>query len=278
MSDEPEGARAPWEPLWVLFTKPWPALDGAALGSLVSSLGFGGIELPVRDGFQVEPASVSALTPFRTVLADSGIDIRSVAGEPTRQIIEACGEAGIGLVRIMAEIGPDGYAAGESRLRRLLDDVLPVLEEFDVAIGIQPHHGRYISTAAGLRRVIDDYPPERVVAVWDAAHNALSGEDVDLSLEQLARQLGLVNLKDARYDCTAEAPGAARHGISRPRFVPGGEGMADWDATFSELERLGYRGDVCLTAQYDDLQRPIAEVVGDDLRRAREAFEARTRR
>ncbi|MHA7984436.1 sugar phosphate isomerase/epimerase family protein [Rathayibacter sp. CAU 1779] len=265
-----------WNPAWLVFTKPWPRLDGAQLGSLVASLGFDAIELPVRDGFQVEPASVASLSGFGGILADSGVGIRSVAAEPTRGVVEACAEAGVGMIRIMGEIGPSGYAAGEDRLRALLDGILPALEEFDVAIGIQPHHGRYISTAAGLRRVIEDYPPNRVTAVWDAAHNALSGEDVDLSLEQLDGRLGLINLKDATYDSVPAPSGSGRNQVTRTRFVPGGQGMADWPATFSALERLGYRGDVCLTAQYDDLDRPLADVLREDLRRARSAVAAQT--
>ena len=38
-----------------VFTKPWKTQPLVEVGELVKRLGFDGIELPVRPGFQVEP-------------------------------------------------------------------------------------------------------------------------------------------------------------------------------------------------------------------------------
>ncbi len=44
---------------FAVFTKPWPTMPLPQLGRFIRDLGFDGIELPVRPGFQVEPANVS---------------------------------------------------------------------------------------------------------------------------------------------------------------------------------------------------------------------------
>ena len=41
-----------------VFTKPWQDLEIGKLADLIAALGFDGIELPVRNGFQVETKSI----------------------------------------------------------------------------------------------------------------------------------------------------------------------------------------------------------------------------
>ena len=44
-----------WENKLTVFTKPWKNDSLEALAERVATLGFQGIELPMRDGFQVNP-------------------------------------------------------------------------------------------------------------------------------------------------------------------------------------------------------------------------------
>ena len=46
-----------------LFTKPWKSLPLPDLARHIQSLGFDLIELPVRPGFQVEPANIERDLP-----------------------------------------------------------------------------------------------------------------------------------------------------------------------------------------------------------------------
>ena len=46
-----------------VFTKPWKTQPIEAVGELVRQLGFDGIELPVRPGYQVEPEHVGRDLP-----------------------------------------------------------------------------------------------------------------------------------------------------------------------------------------------------------------------
>src|SRR5262249_5078094 len=94
-----------------VFTKPWK-LPLAELGKLIKGIGFDGIELPVRPGFQVEPQYITRdLPPAVKLLAEYGLSITSVATQPTAEAIQICGELGIPLIRVMVEIGASGYLA-----------------------------------------------------------------------------------------------------------------------------------------------------------------------
>jgi sugar phosphate isomerase/epimerase len=252
-----------------VFTKPW-RVSIPALGKLVSSLGFNGIELPVRPGYPVDPDNVGRELPRAArQLADDGLRILSVAGPTDEPTFAACAEAGIPLVRIMAPIGDDGYLATEARLRRQFDELLPLLDRYRIAIGVQNHYGRFISNASGLRHLLESREARHVAAVWDAAHTALQGEEPELALEIVWSHLRMVNLKNAFWQRTTgpEAPVAAW----RPYWTSGRQGLASWVRVAAELRRRDYRGVVCLTAEYTD-ETAVERLVAEDLTYAKSLF------
>jgi sugar phosphate isomerase/epimerase len=249
-----------------VFTKPWrtPLPD---LARFVGGLGFDGIELPVRPGFQVEPEHIARDLPQAVrLLADFGLTITSVAGTTDAATIAACAECRVPLLRTMVPVGPEGYLAAEARARREYDALLPLLESSGVMVGVQNHSGRYVCHALGLRRLLDGYDPRHVGAVWDAAHTALNGEEPELALEIIWPQLALVNLKNAFW-----------RPVSGPETTPteweaywtdGRHGLASWPRVAAELGRRGYVGTVCLTAEYTD-EHSVDRLIAEDLAFAR---------
>lgn len=253
-----------------VFTKPWRSSSIADLGRFVRGLGFDGIELPVRPGFPVEPANVTRDLPKAArQLAEYGLKIFSVAGPTDAPTIETCAELGIPMIRIMAPIGEGGYLASVSRLKRELDAMLPLLERAGVAIGIQNHNGRFVSNASGLRYLVEQYDSRQVGIVWDAAHNALNGEEPELALDIVWSHLRMVNLKNAFWQRTngPEAELAAW----KVYWTTGRQGLASWPRVVAELKRRGYRGVVCLTAEYTD-EAATDCLIAEDLAVARPLF------
>jgi len=253
---------------WAVFSKPWAALPPDELGPLINRMGFTAAEIPVRDGAYLTPVSVpERLAGFVGQLADHGVHVISVASEPTEPVLAACAEAGVPLLRVMAPIGAGGYHASTQRLRSQWESIAPLLERYRVNLGIQPHHGAFVSTVLGLLELIKDLPDQFRV-VWDAGHDALAGENPADTLEQAGDRLGLVNLKNAEYRRSAESPDAAAR--YRTWFGPGDQGMADWPLIMEALHRIDYRGPICLTAQYTDLSpEQVAIQAGADLTWAR---------
>ncbi|WP_408954270.1 hypothetical protein [Kribbella solani] len=119
--------------LWSVFTKPWAGLPGAELGALVAGIGFAGAEIPVRDTAYVTPANAQRELPkFSSQLRTEGVEPISVASDLSEPVFAACAEAGVPMIRIMAELGPDGYAASVRRNRELLEQAVELTERYDV--------------------------------------------------------------------------------------------------------------------------------------------------
>jgi sugar phosphate isomerase/epimerase len=81
-----------------------------------------------------------------------GVDVISVAADLAESTFAACASSGVPLIRIMAGLGPDGYAASVARVRKQLEEAAPLAERYGVQVGVQPHHGRFVSSALGVAR------------------------------------------------------------------------------------------------------------------------------
>ncbi len=252
-----------------VFTKPWKtALP--QLGKMVAELGLDGIELPVRPGYQVEPERVQQDLPAAVKqLGEFGVKITSVASTPTEAVLAACAEQGITVVRVMAPIGDNGYMATEARIRDQYDALLPLLERYNVTLGVQNHNGRFVCNAMGLRHLLASYDPRFIAAVWDPAHNALNGEDPELVIDIVWPHLCMVNLKNAFWQRTngPEADDAQW----RPSWTTGRQGLASWPRVAAELKRRKYAGTLCFSAEYTD-EAAVNRLIAEDIAFAKRLF------
>jgi sugar phosphate isomerase/epimerase len=266
--------------MYSVFTKPWKAMSLPELGEFVAEMGFDGIELPVRPGFQVEPEHVARLPKAAETLARCGIQIFSVAGPTDEATIAAYAEAAqvsgmqeMPTIRICVRIDKDDdYLSGEARLQSEFDVLVPLLDKYGVRLGIQNHCGRNVANAMGLRSLISRYDPRHIAAVWDAAHNALQGEDPDLALDIVWSHLCMVNLKNAYWKRMTgpEAEVAQWHWY----WTNGRQGLASWPRVASELEVRDYSGVVCLTAEYSD-HDSVNRLIQEDVAFAKELLGSR---
>jgi sugar phosphate isomerase/epimerase len=258
-----------------VFTKPWRTRSLRRLGEFVAKLGFDGIELPVRPGYQIEPEQVAKLPQAARQLAEFGVKILSVAGPTDEATIAACAAAGVPTIRIMAPVERgESYLRTEARYRREFDALLPLLERYGVQVGVQNHNGRFVANAAGLRSLVEGCDPRYIGVVWDAAHEALDGMEPELALDMVWSHLCMVNLKNAFWD---RRPEAARSGNPRQTaewqvyWTTGPEGRASWPRVAQELQRRAYRGVVCLTAEYTD-EEAVDRYIARDIAFARSLF------
>jgi sugar phosphate isomerase/epimerase len=255
-----------------VFTKPWMAMPISRLGEFVRRLGFDGIELPVRPGYQVEPDRVAENLPIAArQLEEVGVKITSVAGPTDEATIVACAQAGVPIIRTMARIGQgEGYLAAEARLQGEYDALVPLLDEHRVAIGVQNHCDRFVSSAIGLRSLIGRYDPRHIAAVWDAAHEALEGNLPELALDAVWSHLCMVNLKNAvRQRTTGPEAEVAQWKVY---WTAGRHGLASWPRVAEELRQRGYGGVLCLTAEYSD-HDSVDRLIGEDIAFARSLFD-----
>lgn len=255
-----------------LFTKHWNMLS-AELGKFVAALGFDGVELPVRPGFEVTPGNVRERLPRAAKeLATHGLTVFSIAGAADEDTIEACGEAGIPLIRVMVQI-PEGagYLETVDATRREYERLTPVLEKHKVATGVQNHCGRFVANAGELRHLLAGFDPRHVCAVRDAAHEAIAGTgQPEFAIEMLEPWLRIVNLKNAFWKRATGPEAEDAEWVSY--WTSGRQGMASWPRVARELRCREWQGIVCLTAEYDD-RASLERLVKEDFAYARCLFE-----
>jgi len=256
---------------FTVFTKPWKMPLGD-LGRFVKGLGFDGVELPVRPGFQVSPETVVRDLPAAArVLADSGLCIASIAGPTDEPTLAACAEAGVPVIRVCETIDADGYLASEARLLAKYERLVPLLEKHGVTLGIQNHCDRCVPHALAVWRLVERFDPRHVAAVLDPAHCALDGEEEEMAIDIVWSHLAMVNLKNAVWRRTS--PPGAPVAEWQKEWVPGREGLCSWPVVVTELKARGYSGPVCLTAEYCD-EASVDRLIAQDIAFAKELFAA----
>lgn len=240
-----------------VFTKPWgdPGLE--ELADLVAEMGFDGVELAVRPGYQVEPETALAGLPKAvSIFEKGGLAIESVATELSSRMVAACAAAGVPILRTMLPVDPEtGYLESVKRFQAQARALIVEVEKTGVRIGVQNHCDNYVGTAAGLMAALDPLP-ESFVAVLDLAHTTLCGEPVQYALEIARPRLAMVNLKNAIRVAGPENAHGELTWIRR--WVGAKEGLTPWSEVVAELRRTQYAGPVCLTAEYhDEFGRPL---------------------
>ena len=256
---------------FTLFTKPWADKPLRELADFVRNLGFEGIELPVRPGFQVPPENVTKGIPEASrILADRGLKIGSIAAPTDEVTMAACAEARIPVIRVMAPI-PHGvpYLVAIEDYQRQWDTLVPLAEKYGVTIGVQNHNGRFLANAMQLRHAIGKYNPRHICAIWDPAHNGLEGEQVDLALDTVWSHLRIVNFKSAYWKLVSRPD--ADEAQWEVCWTTGHLGRSNWRWVADELKKRNFRGDICFSAEYTD-HANVDSLIAEDIRFARSLF------
>ena len=239
-------------PLISVFSKPWPKHSAANLSDLLLSLGFKGIELPIREGFQVTPDTIdSALLKFASELRKNGLDIFSVAGDMDEVTIRACGESGIPILRTMLKLDLSlSYQENVDTFRRQCEELYPALQDSGVSIGLQNHCDGFACSSLSVIHAIEPLRSDCVSAVLDLGHTGLEGEREDLAIDIAWSRLSMINLKNAiRFPDGTDAAGAVKWNRT---WVSGKEGYTSWNEVISELAKRNYNDPICITAEYKD--------------------------
>ncbi|PZE22319.1 sugar phosphate isomerase/epimerase family protein [Paenibacillus xerothermodurans] len=253
-----------------VFTKPWKTKSVWQLAQFVKGMGFDGIEFPLREGYQLEPAQAEKLPQLVAQFADHGLKIFSVASGTDEHIFAACAEAGVPMIRVMPVIRPeDGYLASVQKAREQLEALAPLCEKYGVKIGCQQHYGNNVTDATGLKHLLDGLNPDYLGAVWDAAHDALAGQQPEFGLDIVWSHLGMVNFKNAYYKRT-NGP-EAEHAEWKRYFTSGRQGLASWPRAAAYLQKRNYDGVICLTAEYTN-EEDVARLIQQDIAYAKSLF------
>lgn len=243
----------------IYFTKFDPQLDAAALGEKAQRLGVDGLDLAVRAGHAINPENVGgALPAARKVwekqgvwcpLVTGGTDLVDPKSGEAERLFAACGEAGVGLVKI----GYWRYQAGEDywgqvdRIRGALEGFARLGERAGVKACYHTHSGGYYgSNCAGMMHLLRGLDPARVGAYLDTGHLAVEGEDFGQGLAMVGSFLSAVAAKDLRK--------RAEPGGDPPRWrgehVKLGAGFFNWREGLAALREVGFAGPLSVHGEY----------------------------
>jgi len=237
----------------IVFTKPWQKQTLEELASIVKSMGFDGVELPVRDGYQVTPKNVSTeLIKADKVFKKQGLKILSIAGSMETEVIEAMGKCGIGILRICYPIDiKKGYVESEKALVSKVNELETILLKNKVKIGLQNHFNDFIGSAMGLEHALNQVSEKVSGAVLDFAHCGLDGERIDIAYDIIKKRNIMINMKNAFwFRLNGPDEEEAKWEVN---WVTARHGLFSWKEAISILRKDNYEGVICLPAEYNQI-------------------------
>ena len=260
----------------IYFTKFLAGKTAEEVGETAKSLGFDGLDLAVRPGQCVNPENVATALPeavrlWRKMgLAVPLASLETKQTDPrapqTRQIYEACAEAGVSFIKIGYWTWRPGkdYRAGLEAARQDLAEFDRLSRATGVCTLYHTHSGNYYGcNASAAMRLVRRGDPKGVGVYLDPAHLAINGEPLEMALAIVGDRLRFVAVKNARYTLTHQ------NGASRfvRDMVPLDMGIVHWPDAIALLRKIGYSGPLSLHGEYDSAEEleAILPLVREDL-------------
>lgn len=259
----------------VLFTKFNETWDAQELGEYLTSVGYDGIDLPVRYGYYFNPENVRETLPEAVrVWSDMGLtcelistetNLIDLANRDSLAIYEAAAEAGVPIVKIgfFRHSPGEDYWEKVSAARQALEGFARLSERTGVKTVYQTHSGACLgSNCAGIMHLLHSLDPKWVGAHVDGGHIAINGEDIEMGLAMCRDYLTVIGAKDARHVPDKRPNRPAPYG---PAFVFLGHGAAHWRRLLTTVKKWGFDGPITVHTEYTEDQDVLFTVGGKDL-------------
>jgi sugar phosphate isomerase/epimerase len=271
----------------------------AGLPATLERLGFGSVEVEVREGDLLDPdrATSDDWRRARDELAARGARISSIAYygnllEPDRAEAEAragrlravmgrAGELGVEVVGIMAGRDPDRpVLANLPRFREVFGPIVRRAEELGVRLAIEncpkfhafPFRGTNMGfSVEAFDAIFDAVPSPNLGIEYDPSHAVMMFMDYLDLIHRYRDRIFHVHAKDAEVVWREiRLNGIYADGAFRYRLP--GLGDVDWGRFVSALIEVGYRGDLDIEGRHDPVYAGDLEEAGLLLSRQLEQF------
>ncbi|MEJ7837681.1 MAG: sugar phosphate isomerase/epimerase [Thermomicrobiales bacterium] len=244
----------------VLFTKLFLGKSIEEIGAVGSRLGFDGIDLLVRTGFQVEPGKPDGIAAAVTRLKADGLtvpmattDLTDPSAIDTERLFAAFAESGIGLVRLgYWKYDPAiGYASIFDTARAHLDELDALARNAGITLTIQLHGDTIHASGAQTAALLLGHDPAVIGAYIDPGNQTVQDgrEDWRFTFDVLGPWLNSVGVKNGGWFPSTLAESGQRTWHSD--WLGLADGMVPWDQIIAQLVATGFDGLLTLHSHYE---------------------------
>lgn len=230
----------------------------------VADLGYEYLQLtPHRDfiPFHRHPkADDDLVDAFAAACADAGVQVASVlpvlrwsgpdretretAVKQWKRVIEITKRLGVDTINTEFSGRPERAEDSEAQFYWAMEELLPIIEDADLRVLIDPHPDDFVEDGLEALRVIRGLNSKNIGFVYVACHTFHYGGDMEAVIDAAGDSLQLIHVADA-YDHRRS------HGlryITNPpgnpvrvhQHLPVGQGDVDFDAFWRALDRVGF--------------------------------------
>jgi sugar phosphate isomerase/epimerase len=244
----------------VLFTKLFRGRSLKEIGAAAHELGFDGIDLLIRPGYQLEPSEPDRIPSAVRLLESAGLavpmattDLTDLAASPTERLFGMCAQAGVQLIRLgYWQYEPErGYASLFDSARRHLEALEELARKMGVRVAIQLHGGTIHSSGSLTAALLQGHDPACVGAYADPGNQAVQDgrEGWQLTFDLLRPWLCCIGVKNGGWFPAGTVPSGQRQW--RSDWLSLAEGMVPWDEIIAHLVRSRYEGLLSFHSHYE---------------------------
>jgi sugar phosphate isomerase/epimerase len=257
----------------VLFTKLFKGHTLEEIAEHGSDLGFDGIDLLIRNGFQVTPDEPDAIAGAVNFLNRSGLSVPMATTDLTdpgwpgaERLFAACAQAGIGVIRLgYWKYDPDvGYARQFDAARRDLDGLEALARATGVQLALQLHGDTLHGSGAQALALLAAHDPRFIGAYPDPGNQVVQDgrEDWRFTFDVLKPWLSCVGVKNGGwFPAQIDENGQRRWWAD---WLGLADGMVPWDDILAFLARDGFDKLLTLHSHYETpFDQAIAQTRAD---------------
>lgn len=242
-----------------LFSKPLDTYDFGFMCECIVKSRMTGIDLVVRPGGRVEPASVENDLPARVadakkynLVTDMMVSGIISATDPfTERVLKTASASGIKYYRL-------GWFDYDSKLsiresleksRIVLKEIAELNKKYKIHGGYQNHAGPRVGGPVwDLADILRDIPAEFLGSQYDVRHAMVEGANTwILGMKLIAPHIRTLAIKDFTWKTV--------NGKAQAVTVPMGEGMINWDLFFKTVKEMNITGPLTLHIEYPLLEK-----------------------
>jgi L-ribulose-5-phosphate 3-epimerase len=237
-----------------LFSKPLDSYDFDFMCECISGAGIEGIDLTVRNGGKVEPATVETDLPklvgkaarYNLVLDMIVSGIVSANDPYTERVLKAASASGIKNYRLGWFNYDFKLGVWESVLKckKVIKEIDGLNKKFNITGSYQNHDGLYVGAPVwDLNEILRELPSGYTGIQYDVRHAMVEGAHSWITgMHLISGHIKTLAVKDFVWK--------TENGKTEAITVPLGEGIVDWDLYFNTIKELNIKAPVTLHIEY----------------------------